>query len=502
VADTGSVSERARSDSIARNSVFAFAAQLTGAAFTAALTLYLARALGPDGFGVFALALAVGALVVLPADLGISASAGRFIAEHRGDRPAVARLVGDALGLKIAAAVVASAALFACAPLVASAYGVSDLTWPLRAVALAIFGQSIMMLFAAAFVAEGKVAVNLRVVLSESAVETGASIALVALGTGATGAAFGRTIGYAVGAVAAAVLAARILGRAAVVPWSPSRVGLRRIARYAGALAVVDIAFSVFQQIDALLIGGFLGAASVGLFQAPMRLAALLHYPGYALATGVAPRLAEHPTEPPNVAAFMRAARYILLLQAFLVAPLVVWATPITMLLLGAEFAESAGVLRALTPYIFLAGLAPLVSLAANYLGAARRRVPIALAALAVNIGLDLVLIPTVGIEGAAIGTGAAFLLYVPAHLWICRERLGFPLRPLGRTFGRALLAAAASAAVLLAFGTGELSLAEWVGGGLAGTAVFVLVLLVLREVSPAEVRGLAGSARAGLSRP
>ena len=59
-----------------------------------------------------------------------------------------------------------------------------------------------------------------------------------------------------------------------------------------------------------------------------------------------------------------------------------------------------------------------------------------------------------------------------------------------------------ASAAVLLAFGTDELSLAEWVGGGLAGTAVFVLVLLVLREVSPAEVRGLAGSARAGLSRP
>jgi O-antigen/teichoic acid export membrane protein len=495
------VSERGLSDSIARNSVFAFAAQLTGAAFTAVLTLYLARALGPDGFGVFALAVAVGALVVLPADLGISTSAARFIAEHRGDRPAVARLVGDALGLKIVAALVASAALFACAPLVASAYGVSDLVWPLRAVAIAILGQSIMMLFAAAFVAEGKVAVNLRVVLTESAVETGASIALVVLGTGATGAAFGRSIGYAVGAVAAVVLAARVLGRAAVVPWSPSREGLSRITRYAGALAVVDIAFSVFQQIDALLIGGFLGAASVGLFQAPMRLAVLLHYPGYALASGVAPRVAEHRLERPNVGAFVRAARYILLFQAFLLAPLLVWATPITTLLLGPEFEESAGVLRALTPYIFLAGLAPLVSLAANYLGAARRRVPIALAAVALNIGLDVVLIPTIGIVGAAIGTGAAFLLYVPAHLWICRERLGFSLRPLGRTLARSLIAAAASAAVLLAFGTDELSVADWVVGGLAGSAVFVLVLLALREVSPAEVRGLAGSARTALSR-
>jgi O-antigen/teichoic acid export membrane protein len=493
------VSRLETSDSIARNSLFAFAAQLAGAAFTAVLTLYLARALGPHGFGVYALALAVGALVVLPADFGVSTSAGRFIAEHRGDRSTVAGIVSDSLSLKLVASTAASGALFGLAPVIASGYGVSALTWPLRAIAIAIFGQSVMLLFAAAFAAQGKVALNLRVVLSESAVETGASIAFVALGAGVTGAAFGRALGYGVGAAAAFLVAASTLGRSAVVPWSPSREGLRRIARYAGALVVVDIAFAVFQQIDVILIGAFLTPVSVGLFQAPMRLAVVIHYPGYALASGVAPRLAEHPDEAPNVAAFVRALRYVVLIQAFLLAPLLVWADPLTELLLGKGFADSTNVLRALTPYLFLVGLAPLVSLSANYLGAGRSRIPIALGALAINIVLDAALIPTIGIQGAAIGTDVAFCLYVPAHLWLCRRRLDFPLRPLSGTLARAAIAAGGMALVLLAAGTADLSLAAWIGGAVGGTAVFAILLLALRETSMAEARVLADAARAAL---
>ena len=71
------------SDSISRNTAFAFGAQLTSAAFTAGVTLYLVRKLGPSGYGVFALAVAIGAMVVLLADLGVTQSAERFIAERR-----------------------------------------------------------------------------------------------------------------------------------------------------------------------------------------------------------------------------------------------------------------------------------------------------------------------------------------------------------------------------------------------------------------------------------
>ena len=47
-------------DTISRNTIFAFASQMTTAFFTAVLTVYLVRALGPSGFGTFALALGTG----------------------------------------------------------------------------------------------------------------------------------------------------------------------------------------------------------------------------------------------------------------------------------------------------------------------------------------------------------------------------------------------------------------------------------------------------------
>src|SRR3981081_4947913 len=84
------------SDSIARNTGSAFVGSMVSAAFTAALTLVLLRALGPRQSGVFALALSVGALVLLPSNLGISAAAARFVADARPD-PAAGTGVGSVL---------------------------------------------------------------------------------------------------------------------------------------------------------------------------------------------------------------------------------------------------------------------------------------------------------------------------------------------------------------------------------------------------------------------
>ena len=71
---------QAQVDSIARNTAFAVAVRLTGTVFTAILTIFLVRYLGPAEYGVFALAMGVGALVTVPSDLGISMSAARFSA--------------------------------------------------------------------------------------------------------------------------------------------------------------------------------------------------------------------------------------------------------------------------------------------------------------------------------------------------------------------------------------------------------------------------------------
>src|SRR3989442_8915895 len=75
------------SDSIGRNTAFGAATQMTTAAFTAALTLYLVRALGPGDYGVFALSVSIGTLLMLASDFGLTGPGGRHNPELRGDPP-------------------------------------------------------------------------------------------------------------------------------------------------------------------------------------------------------------------------------------------------------------------------------------------------------------------------------------------------------------------------------------------------------------------------------
>jgi O-antigen/teichoic acid export membrane protein len=474
--------------SIRRNAGLAFGGQLSTGVFTAILTLYLVRKLGPAEFGVFSLALGIGAMVLLPADFGLSQSAARFLAERRGDQAAMAQVMGDALRVKLIVAAVFGTLVFVAAGPIASVYGIPDLAWPVRAMAVALFAQSIFGLFRASFEAVGQMGVDWQVVASESAIEASASIALVALGGGAAGAAWGRAIGYAAGVLIALFLVVRLFGIAILRPRRKGTVFVRRLAGYGFAIFIIDGVYAVFAQVDILLVGAILGSVAAGIFAAPLRLVALLLYPASAITAGVAPRMSKGGKDGPNQEALELGLRSLLLIHLLFVVPLLVWAEPLVNLALGPGYAEAADVLRALVPFILLAGPTRLLTISVNYLGEARRRVVIVLGALALNIAVDLLLIPRIGVVGGAVGNDVAFALYAFGHLYVCRHLTGLPLMPLVRSLGRGLVAAAAMAAILVAFGRGDVPVPLMAIGLLVGTAVFLAILLVMREPVPAEL--------------
>jgi O-antigen/teichoic acid export membrane protein len=479
-----------RPHSIKRNATLSLAVQLTSAAFTAVLVIFLTRRLGAHGYGIFSLALGIATLVLLPSDFGISTSVARFVAEHREQRGRVQAVMADGLRLKVLVAFAASVLLAVLAGPIASAYRIPSAAWPIRGMALAMFANSVMLM-TVVFSAIGRINLQLRVTFAESTVELTASIALVLAGAGATGAAFGRAIGYTVGALACIALLVRALGPEII----PTRVRLgadaRRIAGYAGILLVVDGAYTAFTQIDVLIIAGYLGASAAGIFSAPVRLAVLLAYPGTAVAFGVAPRLARGPSAIPDARPFTAGLRVLLIVQAAITAFILGWAPLLVRVALGPRFHESASVLRALSPYIFLSGFGALVSVTANYLGEARRRVPVAIVTVLINTAIDLVLVPRIGVLGGAWGTDAAFALYVPAHLLICQRALHLDLRPTALTFARTALAGAALTGTLLLFGDALDRLWLTAIGGVLGAVVFCLVLWATRELSVSDARTL-----------
>ena len=488
--------EAAAPAGIRRNVLLALAAQVTTGLFTAGLTLYLVRHFGPTSFGVFALALGMGEIAFRIADLGIPFSTSRFLAERRRDGSAVAALLSDALRLKLVTSVAVAGALFAGAGLIASVYEKPALLWPLRAVAIAGLGQGVMMLYVTAFIGLGLMAINLRVFFLESLVETTAAAGLVLAGAGVTGATFGRAIGYVAGAAITLVVVWRLYGSRAFRRGTGGTG--REIMRYAVPLFITNGTYTVYAQIDTLLVGGILGTTAAGVFSAPLRLVIPLSYVGQAIANAVAPRQARGTGEEPNVAAFQTSLRWVLVFQSALLAPLIVWPRPIVSLLFGQPYTGSVEVLRVLSLFIFLRGAGPLITTTVNYLGRARQRIPIITGALAVNIVVDVTLLPWIGVVGGAVGAGVADLIYVPLHLWICKRELRFPVAPLALTLLRALLAAGAAALVLLAFGTNHLSPGRWLLGATLATVALVTVLVLSGEITPAERRAGVSRVRRG----
>lgn len=481
-------------DRTSRNAIFSFAAQMATATGTAVLTLYLVRALRPHGYGTFALAVAVAGLALVAADMGLGYSAARYIAESRTERARVRAVFGDALRLKLVVAGSVTVVMILAAGPISSAYGAPGLAWPLRVIAFSVLGQSVMAFESGTFNAVRRASPNVVLVASESLVETVVSIGLVLLGLGVVGAALGRSIAYLFAAGFGLVLVTRIIGRPALRASTISRM----LIGYAGALVLINAALTLFNYVDVFVIGAYLNTSAVGSFEAPMRLTAFLAYPGLALAAAVAPRFARTGDRATASAALSRAIRLLLIGHAAVAAVVLVWADPITRLLLGSGYPQSAAVLRTLTPFILLAGIAPLVTLSINYLGLARRRLWIAVGTVLLNLGIDLVLVPRIGVVGGAIGTDAAYIGYVAGHLWICWAESDLAVRRLTMSAFRCLLAAAAMAGSLVLWGTHSVALPQLILGGACGLAIYGVVLLATGEVRGNDVTG-AYRALAGL---
>lgn len=470
------------------NTLLQLAAQLTGAVFTAALTLYLVRALGPAGYGVFAIAVSISLLVLLPSDIGLSAATARFLAERRDDPEAASGVLARGLQLKLIAGTLTTIALFALAPLIAHAYGDSGLTWPIRWVAIALFGQGLVYFLNACFAAVRMVSSSLKTYAVESAAETAASIVLVGVGLGVAGAALGRAVGYAVGAAAGLILVRPVSGPFRRAWGSRRALAVRTIGRYAGSMMIVDAAHTAIAQLDVLFIAGIVSVQTAGPFAAVTRLFTLVNYLGTAVASGVAPRLARTATTEPDARVFELGLKYVVICEGVFLAPLVVWAKPIVALALGSGYGDAVGIMRALAPTAILGGLATVLALGVNYLGEARRRVPVMLGVLLLGVALTYLLVETVGVIGAAIADDVVLLAHVIAHLWICRRMIEINVRRFALTNVRTLAAAAAMALTLAAVGTARLSPSEWILGSACGVLVFLLALLLSGEVTRREL--------------
>ena len=170
---------------------------------------------------------------------------------------------------------------------------------------------------------------------------------------------------------------------------------------------------NVFQflnyRIDILLISLFSSALFVGYYSVAVVLAELIWYIPNSLALILFPRTsssrireANHFT--PKVCRNTVFILLIIVLLAFLLGELAIW------ILYGQEFLPAAGAFYLLLPGIFALGFAKILS--SDILGRGKPQINayIALFCLGINIVSNIILIPKLGIRGAAIASSIAYI--------------------------------------------------------------------------------------------
>ena len=260
---------------------------------------------------------------------------------------------------------------------------------------------------------------------------------------------------------------------------------------YAGAMIVL------FFQLDAVMLEQMRGALEVGWYSAPVRVLEGLTLIPRILGYALIPTMAQlFPTSPGAVTALCARGTKYLLVAGLPIATFGAMASdPFIRFLFGPDYAPSAAAAQLLIPacvFMFLSNFGETTLACVNRF---RAIVVISTAALVLNVGLNLFLIPRAGYVGAAWATllteGFYFLTTA-----IALQRYGHSL-DWPSLLAKPLLATAAFAATLwLLRGTPLLAAAG------AASAVFAAATLALRVWDRKESDALRSLLRGAPPRP
>jgi PST family polysaccharide transporter len=373
---------------------------------TVGIGVVLARMLGPESFGTFAVATVALLAILAFNELGVSLAIVRWPGDPGGIIPTVSTLA-------VMSSVVLFGAGYFAAPGFAGAMGDPEATGVVRLMCLCILLNGLVA--APAAVMQRHFRQRERMFIDQVNIWLGAvlSVALAVGGLGAMSLAIGRVAGTAV----AAVLFVRCAPRAVRFGWDQTL--LRPLLRFGLPLAGASAIVFAVGYADQVVTGSLLGTTQLGLYVLAFNLAswpvALFSQPLRSVAPAVFARMQGDRAAMGRV--FVSLSRVLALVAVPMCLLLAGAAEPIVSFVYGVDWAPAVVALRWLALF---AALRILFELAYDYLVVLQR----SRAILAVQAAWATVLVPTLavgawlfGIEGVAaaqllVGTCVALPAY------------------------------------------------------------------------------------------
>ena len=467
---------------VARNTSTRALGEILGKLASLVLFAVLARTVGEIDLGAFVFAFAWAQIATIPVGLGFDRYVLRRVAR---DRSSVHDLFFNVLTLKLARAVPITVVSFA----LVSILGYDEDTR--LAVYLMTAGtilDSISRTVFAVFNAFERGYLIAASVVVQRFAAAGLGLAVLAAGGGIVEVSAMFAIGTGIGLALAFVLMARSIGMPARALPDSGRAELRKSSRGYGAQ---DILGMLLAKIDVLILSFLATEAAVGRYGAAYRLLEATFFLTSAVNGAFAAMYAylTHESEPTVNVAFERSIKLVLAALVPCAVAFAVVAEPLSRLFFGEELEGAAGPLMVLAPTVALMGL---ITLGSSLLVGRREPsvlVRLAASAVAVNIVLNLALIPSLEDEGAAL---AMLVTAVVFAALVVREAV----RTIGGvhwiSMGTGPLAGGAAMAAVMLPLNAWLAIAVPVGA----LVYFAVLYAVERATCPEDVDFIAGMLR------
>jgi membrane protein EpsK len=229
--------------------------------------------------------------------------------------------------------------------------------------------------------------------------------------------------------------------KAARLPYafSPGRIDreqAREMLKLGGYLGVTELAAVVIYALDRVILGLFRSAATVGLYEGPVRVHNLIRAVNGALSVTVLPTASGYVASGDDRRLrelVLRGSRYTLALIVPLTVTAMVLGGHILAVWLGEEFREGGTALAILISYWLVNASLGVIGPLLVAMGHARQVAKYAWAVALMNLVLSLALTPSLGLIGVTLGTTIPYLIVYPLILRLTLSSVPVRLGELAR---------------------------------------------------------------------
>lgn len=367
-------------------------------------TLFIARNLGPTNYGQLSYALSVTTIFGFVAPLGLDSILYRELIKYPEKRNA---LLGTTFGLKMIAGFTIAAATIFSAPFFAT----DTISRILISILAGTFILNAFQIISYEFLSRTQSKYQSIITIIVTAILGILKILVILSGKGVIYLALIVLCESFLYAVFYVFLYQRKIEES-IRSWSWDGRLAKELLKDAFPVLILSGFTLIYARVDQVLIKHMLDAASVGMYDAAVRLVDVWNFIPGVIVTVLFPVIVNNKNSPLLFKARMFKLSMLLFFSSAGIALVVTILAPwMIHLLYGASFAPSVIVLQI---YIWSAIGTALGMLVYNYLIAENRRVALILSSfipMVINIGLNLVLIPIYGIAGAAIATLVSYSL-------------------------------------------------------------------------------------------